>query len=105
MLEVFAISIYTENCAAVVIKASEKRSSVIRFINPSEHQGLSLSKTLYPHCHIRHKLWAEICAVWPIFKGDLIKFCEILTKITLKLYKNSLKPIFKCQNSQKPLFK
>ena len=52
-----------------------------------------------------HKLWTEICAFWPIFKGDLIKFCEILTKITLKLYQNSQMPLFKCQNSQKPLFK
>ena len=54
--------------------------------------------------HTCHKLWTEICEVWPIFKGDLIKFCEILTKMTFKLNKNSQKPLFKCQNSQKPLF-
>ena len=42
-----------------------------------------------------HKLSTEICEVWPIFKGDLIKFCEILTKITLKLYQNSQKALFK----------
>ena len=30
-------------------------------------------------------------------KGDLIKFCEIFTKITLELPKNSQKPFFKCK--------
>ena len=29
-----------------------------------------------------HKLWTEICEINQIFKGDLIKFCEIFTKIT-----------------------
>ena len=29
--------------------------------------------------HIWHKLWTEICETWQIFKGDLIKFCEIFT--------------------------
>ena len=32
-----------------------------------------------------------------IFKGDLIKFCEISTKITLELPKNSEKPLSKCK--------
>ena len=45
--------------------------------------------------HTCHKLWTEICEVCPIFKGDLIKICESLTKITLKLYQNSQKPLFK----------
>ena len=31
------------------------------------------------------------------FKGDLIKFCEIFTKITLELPQNSQKPLFKCK--------
>ena len=43
-----------------------------------------------PKVHTHYKLWTEICEVWPIFKGDLIEFCEILTKRTLKLYQNSL---------------
>ena len=30
--------------------------------------------------HTCHKLWTEICEIRQIFKGDLIKFCEILTK-------------------------
>ena len=42
-----------------------------------------------------HKLWTEICEIRQIFKGDLIKFCEIFTKITLKLPKYSQKPLFK----------
>ena len=33
--------------------------------------------------HTCHKLWTEI------FKGDFLKFCEIFTKITLKLPQNS----------------
>ena len=47
--------------------------------------------------HTCHKLWTEICEVLPIFKGDLIKFCEILTKISLKVYQNNQKPLFKGQ--------
>ena len=30
-----------------------------------------------------------------VFKGDLIKLCEIFTKITLELPQNSQKPLFK----------
>ena len=33
----------------------------------------------------------EICEVWPFFKGDFIKFCEILAKMTLKVNQNSQK--------------
>ena len=40
-------------------------------------------------------LWTEIREIRQIFKGDLIKFCEIFTKITLELPKNSQKPVFK----------
>ena len=36
--------------------------------------------------HNCFKVLTEISEVWPIFKGDLIKFCEILIKMTLKLY-------------------
>ena len=43
-----------------------------------------------------HKLWTEICDIRQIFKGELIKFCEIFPKITLKLFQNSQKPLFKC---------
>ena len=38
------------------------------------------------------KLWIEICEIRQIFKGDSIKFCESITKIT-----NSQKPLFKCK--------
>ena len=47
--------------------------------------------------HTCHKLWAEICEIRQNFKGDLIKFCEILTIITLELVQNSKKPFFKCK--------
>ena len=47
--------------------------------------------------HACHKLWTEICEIRQIFKGDLIKFCEIFTKITLELPKKSQKPLFKCK--------
>ena len=47
--------------------------------------------------HTCHKLWAEICEMRQIFKWDLIKFCEIFTKITLKLPKSSQKPLFICK--------
>ena len=45
--------------------------------------------------HTCHTVLTEICEIWPIFKGDLIKFCEILTKMTLKPYQNGQKPLFK----------
>ena len=32
-----------------------------------------------------HKQWTEISEIRQVFKWDLIKFCEIFTKITLKL--------------------
>ena len=32
-----------------------------------------------------------------LFKGDLIKFCEIFTKITLELPPNSQMPLLKCK--------
>ena len=35
--------------------------------------------------HICHKLLTEICEILQIFKGDLMKFCEIFMKITFKL--------------------
>ena len=44
--------------------------------------------------HTCHKLQTEICE---IFKGDLIKFCEIFTKITSELPQNSQKLLFKCK--------
>ena len=47
--------------------------------------------------HTCHKLWAEICEIRQIFKWDLIKFCEIFTKITLKRPQSSQKPLFICK--------
>ena len=47
--------------------------------------------------HTCHKLWTEICEIGQIFKGDLIKFCEIFTKISLELPQNSKKHLFKCK--------
>ena len=50
--------------------------------------------------HKCHKLWTEICEVWPIFKVDMINFCEILTKMTLKLYQNSQDGLKFCEISK-----
>ena len=47
--------------------------------------------------HTCHKLLTEICEVRQIFKGNLIKICEIFTKIALELPQNSQMPLFKCQ--------
>ena len=38
---------------------------------------------------------AEIYEITQIFKGDLIKFCEIFTKIFLDRPQNCQKPLFK----------
>ena len=35
------------------------------------------------------KLWTEICETMQSLNGDLIKFCERFTKITLELHQNS----------------
>ena len=53
-------------------------------------------KLNFPQVHTCHKLWTEICEMRQIFKWDLIKFCEIFTKITLKLPHSSQKPLFIC---------
>ena len=37
--------------------------------------------------HTCHKLCTEICEIRQIFKGDVIKFCEIFIKIILELPK------------------
>ena len=47
--------------------------------------------------HTYHKLWTEICEIRQIFKGDLIKFCEIFTKITLELPKIVKSLYFQCK--------
>ena len=39
--------------------------------------------------HTCHLLQTEICEILQIFRGDLIKFCEIFMKITFKLTKVS----------------
>ena len=49
------------------------------------------------HDHTCHKLWTKICEIGQFFEGDLIKFCEIFTKIILELPQNSQKPVFKCK--------
>ena len=41
--------------------------------------------------HTCHKLWTEFCEINQNFKGDLIKFCEIFTKITLEFPQNNPK--------------
>ena len=46
--------------------------------------------------HTCHKLWTIICEIRQLFKGDLITFCEIFTKITLEFPQNSQKPLFEC---------
>ena len=47
--------------------------------------------------HTCNKLWTEICEIRQIFKGDLIKFCENFTKITLELSQSSQKTLFECK--------
>ena len=47
--------------------------------------------------HTSYKLWTEICEIMQIFKWDLIKFCEIFTKITLKFPQSSQKLLFICK--------
>ena len=43
----------------------------------------------FPLTYTCHKLWTEIRELRQIFKADLIKFCEIFTKIALELPQNS----------------
>ena len=54
--------------------------------------------SLKPVTHTCHKLWTEICEINQNFKEDLIKFCEIFTKITLELPKNNKKAFILCKN-------
>ena len=44
-------------------------------------------------------MWTEICEKGQIFKGDLIKFCEISIKLSFELPQNSKKPLYliKCK--------
>ena len=49
--------------------------------------------------HTCHKMCTEICEIRHIFKGDLIKFCEIFTKISLELPQNTQKPLFTCKKT------
>ena len=44
--------------------------------------------------HRCHKLWTEICEINQNFKGDLINFCEIFTKITLDPHKITKQLLF-----------
>ena len=57
-----------------------------------EWQTVTAYIKLYNKSHTCHKLWTEICEIKQMFKRDFIKFCEIFTKITLELPKNSQKP-------------
>ena len=54
-------------------------------------------KIYFIRVHTCHKLWTEICEIRQIFKVDLIRICEIFTKITLELPPNSQKLIFICK--------
>ena len=47
--------------------------------------------------HTCLKLSTELCEIRQIFKEDLLKFCEIFTKITLELPQSNQKPLFKCK--------
>ena len=47
--------------------------------------------------HTCDKLWTDFGEIRLIFKEDLIKFCEIFTKVTLEHPQNSQKPSFKCK--------
>ena len=59
--------------------------------------GFKSSLKYLSHRHTCHKLWTKICEIRKKFKGDLIKFCESFTKITLELPQNSQKPLFRCK--------
>ena len=61
------------------------------------YHTLGSKRVRLTNCHTWHKLLTEICEIRQFFKGDLIKFCEIFTKITLELPQNSQKPLFKCK--------
>ena len=45
----------------------------------------SLTISKFIDAHTCHNLWTEICEIRQIFKGDLIKFIENFTKITMEL--------------------
>ena len=75
----------------------EPNCSNFRIINYSNFSDVQIFKNFTIQNHTCHKLWIKICVIRQIFKGDLIKFCEIFTKITLELPQNSQKPVFKCK--------
>ena len=47
--------------------------------------------------HTCHKLCTEICEINKNFKGGMIKFCEIFTKINLELLQITKKLLFQCK--------
>ena len=57
--------------------------------NVSILKGLMVLEVGISHTHNCHMLRTEICKVRAVFKGALIKFYGIFTKITLKLPENS----------------
>ena len=51
----------------------------------------SLIRIFAVHMHTCHIFLTEICEMRQFFKGDLVKFSEIFTKITLERPQNSKK--------------
>ena len=59
---------------------------------------IRLTRHIYQTCHKLWTIWTEICEIRQNFKGDLMKFCDIFTKITLELPQNRQKPLFKLRS-------
>ena len=58
-----------------------------------ENKHIDKPKAYAPSTFPKVCIWTEICEINQNFKGDLIKFCEILTKITLELSQNNQKAL------------
>ena len=102
-------------CGTLILESSRQGDSnehsewhCILSWRPIENKSFIIVK--YPPCsfctglwtvlissHTCHKLWTDFCEIRQVFKGDLIIFCDIFTKITLELPQNSQKPLFKCK--------
>ena len=72
-----------------------KKGKVVFMTNPELSSVavdvFCLFLSLFHTCH--KLLTVQICEIRQMFKGDLIQFCESLTKITLKLPENSQNPL------------
>ena len=71
-------------------------------VNSGSQSNSMVRSTL--NTHTCHKLWTKMCEIRQNFKRDLIKFCEIFTKITLKLPQNSQKLVINTTKCDKCLF-